>query len=84
MYTGSFMYHGPIFIRGQTLLILAGVLACANAGVWGHWAYTTRRRRRLFRAVRCISCGYDRAGLPGGSPCPECGTPQALSAPPGS
>lgn len=29
--------------------------------------------------ISCTSCGYDLAGLPQGSACPECGTPIALS-----
>jgi hypothetical protein len=37
--------------------------------LWG-W----RRLRRLRNSGKtCMKCGYDRAGLPAGAPCPECG-----------
>jgi hypothetical protein len=37
------------------------------------WAFVAIRRRSLARADRCLGCGYDRAGLPSGAVCPECG-----------
>ncbi|HVU64866.1 MAG TPA: hypothetical protein VHC70_12875, partial [Phycisphaerales bacterium] len=33
----------------------------------------TVRRWRRRRGGRCVKCGYDRAGLAAGAPCPECG-----------
>ena len=35
---------------------------------------------RRARAGRCPTCNYDRAGLPPGSPCPECGKPASAPA----
>ena len=41
---------------------------------WGAWQLplALRRRRRRVRG-QCVRCGYDLAGLPKGSQCPECG-----------
>lgn len=58
-----------------------------NSLVWGVAARAAAvrlgRARSLFRVRasyrarrgRCTACGYDRAGLPEGCRCPECGTP---------
>ena len=42
---------------------------------WGAWQVplAIRRRRRRARG-QCVRCGHALAGLPAGSPCPECGT----------
>lgn len=42
---------------------------------WGLWQVPLAiRRRGRRRRNRCVSCGYDRAGLGIGAACPECGT----------
>jgi len=38
------------------------------AGAWTAFAHRKRRR-----PDECSVCGYERAGLASGSPCPECG-----------
>jgi hypothetical protein len=38
------------------------------------WVKDTRMRHRD-RAGHCVTCGYDRKGLPDDRSCPECGSP---------
>lgn len=38
-------------------------------------AFSTARARARRQADRCSHCAYDRAGLPTGARCPECGRP---------
>ena len=42
---------------------------------WAFWQLplAIRGRRRRSKGL-CVRCGYDRKGIGGGSPCPECGT----------
>lgn len=51
------MWAPLIVVGGLTLLL---------------WRHDTRARRRA-RLNQCVRCGYDRAGLVAGAPCPECG-----------
>jgi hypothetical protein len=39
------------------------------------------RRSRRRRTLRCPRCGYPRAGIAGGAPCPECGSADRFLAP---
>jgi hypothetical protein len=41
------------------------------------WGMELRNRRRA-RAGVCRACGYDRSGLAGDKPCPECGASAAV------
>lgn len=51
----------------------------ADTVLWALASWATWRAARLAirvsrrRRGRCGDCGYDRAGLPAGAPCPECG-----------
>lgn len=60
--------------RRHYLVIPNWILAVIFVGVpvglvgWRHW-----RRVRRAAAGRCLACGYDLRGRPGGR-CPECGT----------
>ena len=51
------------FVPGWMLLA-----ASATVSGWMLW-----RERRGAAPGRCQLCRYDRAGLPGSTPCPECG-----------
>jgi hypothetical protein len=42
------------------------------------WRLDTLARRRA-RIGNCTTCNYDRRGLPGASPCPECGAVPATT-----
>ncbi len=50
------------------------LLALGLAGT--AWRLDTLAHRRAMLHA-CRKCGYDRAGLPPHTPCPECGTPQS-------
>jgi hypothetical protein len=50
-----------------------------NLPLWVPFALTTTAAVLLWRSRyprgHCHRCGYDRKGLPGATPCPECGRP---------
>ena len=49
-----------------------------SALAWGFWQLPLNLRRSRRRARgQCVRCGYALAGLPPGSPCPECGPSSA-------
>lgn len=50
---------------------LAVIIAAAAAPLLISWRRERRLKQRLATG-RCLHCGYNRAGLPGDQPCPEC------------
>jgi hypothetical protein len=53
------------------------LLAAMSVAAW----HLDRLARRRARVGHCPTCNYDRLGLPGASPCPECGAVAAVPAP---
>jgi hypothetical protein len=53
-------------------------VGCSIFGAMLFHSGTLARRRAAHRL--CEKCGYDRRGLPAGSPCPECGKQAAAMA----
>lgn len=58
-------YVLPLHFASNTLVYWITLLASVEGQRW------LRRRRRLARR-QCVECGYSRASLTPGAPCPEC------------
>lgn len=67
--------------RLPTGIIWPGLLAnlAVFCGCWALLLLSPRAARRAARTWRgrCLRCGYDLTALPGGMPCPECGSQRA-------
>lgn len=73
--------NGPISSAPLALPVLPLVeTVWLSSAVWGAvafggWRLVRRTSERLRRPPgTCVSCGYNRAGLAKGAPCPECGS----------
>lgn len=66
----------PGFTTGWWECALALWPVVLMTGIPGAWLWATRPRRG---PGDCPACGYDRRGIDGGRPCPECGQFLALA-----
>jgi hypothetical protein len=72
------MQRGGVTINTSNVILWPPGLIAALGGVI---LYTCGRRARSRAIVgACRACGYDLTATPPGSPCPECGKPQATAA----
>lgn len=65
----DFSFEEPITGGAIPLWLPTGFTLLATAAAWRAEGIVRRRTRGSL----CGTCGYDRAGLAKGSPCPECG-----------
>ncbi len=67
------LYTG--YLHNTAALLMATWLPFASFGLFRFASGKVNRARRL-RLGLCSACAYNLAGLPAGTPCPECGAPR--------
>lgn len=74
-YTVAWPGGATVTFAGWTLGATVPYWALVAGGLAVMLPLMVRRRRRLVRerTGKCLSCGYDRAGIAADVPCPECG-----------